>query len=186
MNQPSNHWRQMFERDQRGGGANAPHPAPHHGAAAHRSAPLPGARVYDDGHDAALSGTPPLSPEAINDEAAMALALDAPDYRPWIIQRGRTRPSLMLHLRRYDPRSRQWSGWAVAYPHLVAVEYTGDSLLSLDFGTRQFMLEGHKLGELIDHLQSGHVLCIQEYAPALWPAPPVGARIAEIRMVGRA
>lgn len=180
MNQstPSHHWRQMFERDARGS-------SPRAADAAAPPSPSPAfAGGYDDGHDPAASGAAPLSPEAVTDAAAMALALDAPDYRPWILQRGKTRPGLMLHLRRFDARAQQWQGWAVAYPHLVAVEYTGDRLLSLDFGARQFVLEGEGFGELIDHLQAGHVLCVQEFAPSVWAEAPSGPRVSAIRLVG--
>lgn len=177
MDQPdnSNHWRQMFDRDQRGGAQRAADSRP----AAQPSPPPPS---YDDGYDPAASSPPSLPPEAITDEAAMALALDAPDYRPWILQRGRTRPSLMLHLRRFDTRSRQWTGWAVAYPHLAAVEYQGSRLIALDFGTRHFMLEGEGLGELVERLQMGQVICVQEYAPSIWATPPTGPHILAIRM----
>jgi len=124
---------------------------------------------------------PPLSPNDITDEAAMALALDLNEYRPWILQRGRSNPVLMLHLRRHDPKSGLWMGWELSYPHLVAVEYTGDRLLSLDFGVRQFMLEGAGLDELARHLQTGNVLMVQEYDPSIWPGQPGGPRVSAIR-----
>lgn len=177
MDQPnsSNHWRQMFERDPRGVGQRAPDAS---------AMPPPRAPAYDDGFVPPASDAPPSSPESIIDETAMALALDAPDYRPWILQRGRTRPSLMLHLRRFDSRARQWTGWIIAYPHLLAAEYCGSNLVALDFGARQFMLEGEGFSELIDHLQSGHVLCLQEYAPSVWADKPNGPCISAIRLAG--
>ena len=94
--------------------------------------------------------------------------LDVSEYRPWVLQRGRSRPPLMLDLRRFEAKSGLWMGWQVSYPHLVAVEYIGDQMLSLDFGLRQFMIEGRGLSELARHLQDGSVLAIQEYAKGVW------------------
>ena len=110
----------------------------------------------------------------------------APDpsvYRPWTLQRGRSRPALMLELRRFEPRSGLWSGWQLSYPTLLAVEYTGDRLLSLDFGGRQFVIEGRGLDELARHLQQGGVLTVQEYAAAVWPGPLTGPAVTTIRKV---
>lgn len=173
MDQPNpNHWRNMFER----GGT-----PPKQGQNGHAAAgPFGG---LDDGYQPpppGADGRASLSHEEITDEAAMALALDPAEYRPWILQRGRGHPPLMLHLRRYEPKSGLWQGWQVSYPHLIAVEYTGDTLLSLDFGTRQFVIEGRGFGELIRHLQSGTVLLLQEYAPVVWPN---GAGIASIHAI---
>jgi hypothetical protein len=92
----------------------------------------------------------------------------------------------MLHLRRYEPRSGLWSGIQLSYPTLLAVEYTGDRLLSLDFGTRQFVIEGRGLNELARHLQRGSVITVQEYAPRVWASPPPGSLIAAIRKVAAA
>jgi len=137
---------------------------------------------YDDGFDPARQGGAPMSPQATADEAAMALADDTSQYRPWILQRG-ARAVPNLHMRRFDPRSHLWQGWVVAYPQFVAAEYLGDTMLCLDFGMRQFMLEGRGFGELVDNLQSGSVLRIQEYASACWRAPPAGAAISVIRLM---
>ena len=109
----------------------------------------------------------PSLPRALRD----GLALDMAEYRPWILQRGRSRPAIMLHLRRYEPKSGLWTGWQrwqMSYPHLAAVEYVGDRMLSLDFGQRQFVIEGTGLGELARHLQSGSVLMVQEYSQTIW------------------
>ncbi len=179
-------WREMFERTTgtrppETGHASAP-------PAATQPNPLGG---FDDGFQPpatpppkpegdAFSGPRLMSPAEIADEAALALADDGSEYRPWILQRG-VRPALMLHLRRHDPKSGLWIGWELSYPHLVAVEYTGDRLLSLDFGARQFMLEGTGLDELARQLQTGNVLMVQEYDPSVWPAPPGGARVSAIR-----
>lgn len=146
---------------------------------------------YDDGFDPTQHQArsemprPPLTPEEITDEAAMALALDAPEYRPWVLQRGRGRPAMMLHLRRYEPKSGLWCGWQIAYPHLVAVEYTGERMLSLDFGQRQFVIEGTGLDELNRHLQTGSVLMVQEYNGKAWPTRGEGGVITSIVRVGR-
>ena len=75
-------------------------------------------------------------------------ALDLTDYKPWIIQRVRSRPALMLELRRYEPRSGLWQGWAMPYHGLYAVEYIGERMLSLDFGARP----GTRAGKWRDHL----------------------------------
>jgi|GEM_PF-5836866 len=170
---PSSSWRTILDnrRHEPPPGTRAPAPSP-----------MPSGG-YDDGYDPAHQDAAPLSSQEVADEAAMALAIDAPEYRPWVLQRGRSRPALMLHLRRFDAKAGHWTGWAVAYPHLAAVEYVGDGLVSLDFGARQFMLEGRNLGELVDRLQNGAVLCVQEYAPSIWSAAPTGAAISRIRVV---
>ena len=148
---------------------------------------------YDDGFDPTQRQTSgempraPLTPEEITDETAMALALDAPEYKPWVLQRGRGRPAMMLHLRRYEPKSGLWCGWQIAYPHLVAVEYTGDKMLSLDFGTRQFVIEGTGMHELARHLQIGSVLMVQEYSEQLWSGSfdaPISSTIRRIELNG--
>lgn len=98
-------------------------------------------------------------------------APDLTEYRPWIVQRVRSRPALMLELRRYEPRSGLWQGWAMPYHNLHAVEYVGDKLVTLDFGARQFAIEGTGLDELARHIQQGTVLSIIEHQVALWPYP---------------
>lgn len=182
MSDHSNHWRNMFDRS----GAGQPPPRPRGPQPPHN--PLGG---YDDGFDPSQkeprghSGRAPLAPEEITDEAALALALDGRDYKPWVVQRGRSRPALMLHLRRFEQRSGLWMGWQVSYPHLIAVEYIGDRMLSLDFGVRQFMVEGEGLSELARHLQSGSVLALHEYAASIWPNGHDGAWIRSIRRLGQ-
>ncbi|WP_155847934.1 hypothetical protein [Asticcacaulis benevestitus] len=179
----SHSWRQMFERN---GGARPRVPergSPNISAGRPQPSAIGG---LDDGfqpsahtaHTPAAGATLPLS--EITDEAAMALAEDANEYRPWVLQRG-ARPVLMLHLRRHDPKSGLWMGWEISYPHLVAVEYTGDKLLSLDFGSRQFILEGTGLDELVLHLQNGNVLMVQEYAPSIWQKPAAEHCVSAIR-----
>jgi hypothetical protein len=182
---PTN-WRQMFEAKRR----DRPHEAEHSVGQANtigKGAPIGG---YDDCYDPSqpnLRGElprPPLTPEEITDEAAMALALDAPQYKPWVLQRGRGRPAMMLHLRRYEPKSGLWMGWQLAYPHLVATEYVGDTMLSLDFGTRQFVIEGTGLHELNRHLQNGSVMMVQEFAHEAWPNHNTGEVVRKIALVG--
>lgn len=175
MNDPTtSNWRSMFER----GGGQPPHPQ--------RSRPTP-SPAYDDGYQPpphGAGGAPPLTHADITDEAAMALALEAPEYKPWVLQRGSGRPAMMLHLRRYEPKSGLWCGWQIAYPHLVAVEYIGDKMLSLDFGARQFVIEGIGLGELARHLQCGSVLIVQEFSEVVWPAHPGNSSIYSVTRVG--
>lgn len=169
-----NNWRSMFER-----GGNGQPQTPRGKAAA----PV----GYDDGYappPQGVDGRTPLSHADIADEAAMALALDAPEYKPWVLQRGSGRPAMMLHLRRFEPKSGLWMGWQVAYPHLIAVEYVGDKMLSLDFGQRQFIIKGTGVGELARHLQNGSVLMVQEYVATIWPTHPGCPSIDSIIRVG--
>ena len=179
---PSN-WRGLFEQNRnhaRGAGGDATNAQP-------RAKPFGG---YDDGFDARATHAngdmpqPPLMPEDITDEAAMALGRDTAEYVPWVLQRGRARPAMMLHLRRFEPKSGLWIGWEIAYPHLIAVEYIGDKMLSLDFGTRQFMLQGLGLDELAARLQQGTVLMVQEYCDKVWPTRGSGGVITAIAKVG--
>ena len=103
-------------------------------------------------------------------------------YRPWVLQRGRSRPVMMLHLRRFDRKAGFWMGWQISYPHLVAAEYVGHRMLSLDFGTRQFVIEGNGLDELARHLQTGSVLLLQEFSKEVWAgAPSDGLTIDSIK-----
>lgn len=137
-------------------------------------------------------GTPPgaSAPEP-PPTAAAGLGEDAgntPDpsvYRPWVLQRGGTRPSMMLDFRRYEHRSGLWSGWAIAYPYLVGLEYTGDRMLSLDFGKSHVMILGSGLDELVRHVQQGNVVAIQEYAAAIWPSRSGSPVVDSIRQVAR-
>ncbi len=174
----SPNWRQMFEAKRRERPPGNDHTS---GGAAHGG--------YDDGFDAAHARAngdmphPPQTPEDITDEAAMALAGDTAEYMPWVLQRGSARPMMMLHLRRFEPKSGLWCGWEIAYPHLIAVEYTGDKMLSLDFGTRQFMLQGHGLDELAARLQQGTVLMVQEYCDRVWPTRGAGGVVNSITLI---
>ena len=131
-------------------------------------------------------GEQPPGPSAAmprDDSDDTDLSRDPTAYRPWTLRRGRSSPLLMLELRRYEPRSGLWSGWQMSYPTLNAVEYTGDRFLTLDFGNRQFVIEGTGLDELARHLQQGTVATIQEFAPAIWRQPAVGPSISNIRKI---
>jgi hypothetical protein len=132
-----------------------------------------------------ISALPPSQLEREELPVDDGLDIDLTDYKPWVLQRGRGRPAMMLHLRRFDPKSGLWIGWQLAYPHLVAVEYVGDKMLSLDFGTRQFMIEGDGLAELARHLQSGSVLMVQEYCAKAWASHGEGGVVKSIIRVSR-
>ncbi len=116
------------------------------------------------------------------DDAELA-APDRAEYRPWTLQRGRSRPAMLLDFRRFEPKSGQWSGTSIPYPHLAGMEYTGDTLVSLDFGARQVVIEGRGLDELTRHLQQGTVVAIQEYAASFWGRIAVGPVVTAIRLM---
>jgi hypothetical protein len=123
---------------------------------------------------------PPAREEPPDDDA---LQLDLTEYKPWVLQRGRSRPTMLLELRRFEAKSGMWMGWQLSYPHLNAVEFIGDKMLSLDFGTRQFVIEGSGLDQLVRYLQLGAVMTIQEYTGQIWPARPSGAVITAINKI---
>jgi len=133
---------------------------------------------WRDKFEQGREGQSPLAPPAIVDDDPVAP--DNLQYRPWLIQRGRSRPALLLNLRRFDLRSGMMIGWQASYPHLIAADYFGERMLSLDFGTRHFVIEGTELGELVHHLQQGTVLAIQEYSSVVWPAQPTGAIVTKM------
>lgn len=126
---------------------------------------------------------PPPPPPA--EEEDTSIAPDPVVYRPWIIQRGRSRPALLLNLRKFDPRSGLLIGWQVSYPYLIAADYVGEKMLSLDFGRRQFVIQGTDLSELVRHLQQGTVLAIQEYSAQVWPQLSPGPVVTVIDKVER-
>ncbi|MDR0779733.1 MAG: hypothetical protein LBF16_03435 [Pseudomonadales bacterium] len=132
--------------------------------------------------EARAAAEPPPKESAAHDGAADE-SPDAATYRPWLAQRGRARPVLMLGLRRFEARSGMWQGWAMPYAGLYAVEYLGGGTVSLDFGARQFVIEGSGLDELALRIQQGEVTCVQEYAAAVWPTLPAGAVVRRIRRV---
>jgi hypothetical protein len=137
---------------------------------------------FEQGRD----GRPAAPPPPVSEIEEESIAPDLAMYRPWIIQRGRTRPALLLNLRKFDPRSGFWIGWQAAYPHLVSADYVGERMLSLDFGVRQFVIQGTDLRELVRHLQQGTVLAVQEYCAAVWSDPPQGPIVTAIdRLEGK-
>lgn len=128
--------------------------------------------------------TPPARVRSEPEIDAAEPELDDREYRPWTLQRVRGRPPMFLHLRRYDKRSGMWQGWVLPYPGLRAVEYVGDRMLSFDFGTRLFVIEGEGLDRLAQAIQEGTVITINEYVAELWPM--VGAMVIHsIRELGQ-
>lgn len=107
----------------------------------------------------------------------------APDlqvYHPWILQRGRSHPAMFIDFRRFDPKSGLLMGCQMSYPMLMSMEYTGDKLLSLDFGQRKFVIEGSGMIDLARHLQQGIVLAVQEYSETVWKGRPEAGAITRI------
>ncbi len=131
---------------------------------------------------------PSVGPETPNsyDDASSDHAgeFDPAIYRPWILQRGRSRPAALIDLRWYDARAGMWMGCAMAYPQLVSVEYVGERMVNLDFGKRQFVLEGEGLIELVRRIQDGSVIAIQEHTTSIWPNQQKGPVINSIKRVG--
>lgn len=133
--------------------------------------------------DAAAAPAP--SPVETPEEAPEAddLAIDPTVYKPLVLQRGRSRPAMMLELRRYEPRSGLWSSWAMSYPSLYAVDLTGDRLLTLDFGARQFVIEGRGLDKLVRQIREGTAVGIVEHSAGIWPAPMSAVVVTAIRQI---
>ena len=126
---------------------------------------------------------PPPPPDPEYDDAPVA-GRETGDYKPWTLQRGAGRPSIMIDFRRYEPKSGLWMGKQLSYAHLLAVEYVGDRMVSLDFGTRSVVIEGRGLDELARHLQQCSVTIVHEHAPRLWAVAPDGAIVSTIRDIG--
>jgi len=110
--------------------------------------------------------------------------IDSSTYRPWIVQRGRSNAAMMLALRWFDAKAELWHGAAIAYPSLYAIDTLGDRAIALDFGTRQYVIEGHGLDVLTRHLLQGSVLKIVEYNSTIWPVRDNGPVVSVIRKVG--
>lgn len=70
------------------------------------------------------------------------------------------------------------------YHNLYAIETLGDRMLSLDFGMRQFVIEGRGLDELARQLQSGVVLGITQFDAGLWPSVQASPVVVSIRRAG--
>ncbi len=81
---------------------------------------------------------------------------------------------MFIDLRRFEPKTGTLVGCQMSYPHLIAIDYIGDRMVSLDFGTRRFVIEGTGLEELPMRLQQGMVLAIQEHTARVWPDKPLG------------
>ena len=126
----------------------------------------------------------PAATEAFDDVEFPSI--DPAEYKPWLLQRGRSRGLMMLALRWFDAKAGLWHGSALAYPSLYAVDSIGSRLVSLDFGLRQFVIEGSGLDELTRQLQQGNVVKIVEFASAIWPAQAEGAIVTGIRRVQEA
>ena len=120
---------------------------------------------------------------APGDEGEIAPPPDPKEYRPWILQRG-GRPALFIDLRRFEPKTGALIGCQMSYPHLIAIDYIGDRMVSLDFGARQFVIEGTGLSELPGRLQQGLVLAIQEYSSTTWAACGT-PKVTRIVMLGK-
>jgi hypothetical protein len=161
-------WREMFEQGRNGNGR---------GVDRNMGGNMPPAQ--QGGY--APTHAPASQRDELDDDGAPALDLST--YRPWTLQRGQGRPSMLLDLRRYEPKSGLWIGWQMAYPHLIAVEYIGDKMLSLDFGTRQFMIEGRGLDELARYLQQGSVVNVVEYSERVWGMDGHGPMIGRIAKI---
>ena len=91
---------------------------------------------------------------------------------------------MMLHLRRFDPKARIWTGWVLPYSGLYALEYVGGTV-SLDWGSRQFVVEGRGLEGLVHLVHQGTLHAIVEYCPDAWPRPVDSPIVTAIRPVRR-
>ena len=142
--------------------------------------------LFEDGRTRKPESSPspaPVTAEPEKDEDVIdeLRDLEKADYKPWVLQRGPSRPAMLLHLRRFEPKSGFWLSWQISYPHLIAAEFVGDRMLSLDFGTRQFVIQGEGLSQMSRHLQAGAVLLLQEYSTDIWKSRPPGAMIGAIQ-----
>lgn len=78
-------------------------------------------------------------------------------YQPWGSSRDGSRPAF-LDLRRADG-----TGEMIAYPYIIRIAYSGDSLISLIcVGGQAVTIEGLGLGELVRQLQAQAVAFVQE------------------------
>lgn len=139
---------------------------------------------WRDRFEQGRSGGPAAPPPPVIEEEEDLIEPGGIPYRPWIVQRGRSRPALLLNLRKFDPKSGMLIGWQASYPYLISADYVGERMLSLDFGRRQFVIQGTDLSELLRHLQQGTVLAIQEYSAEVWPELPPGPVVTAINKVG--
>jgi len=135
--------------------------------------------------DRAAVPTVPSTDQAAEppEEPELASPPNPQEYRPWLLQRSRSRPVMFLDLRRFEPRTGGLIGCQMGYPYLSAIDYLGDRMVSLDFGLRQFVIEGTGLDALALWLQQGQVLAIQEYSPRIWPTLPSGPIVRVINQI---
>lgn len=122
-------------------------------------------------------------PVEIDDE--LAAPIDTNVYQPWILQRGRGRPVMFIDFRRIEPRAGTVIGRQMGYPYLQAIDYIGDQIVSLDFGMRQYVIEGKGLSALARFLQQGHVLAVQEFSERTWRSHDGKAVVTKIVEVVR-
>lgn len=118
------------------------------------------------------------------DDVPHQLDPEPTEYRPWVLQRGSGRPAMLLDLRRFEPKTGTLTGSLVSYPQLMAVDYWGDRVVTLDFGSRHYVIEGTGLGDLPRWLQQGAVLAIQEYSARIWPLEIGGPTVHRISSIG--
>jgi len=135
------------------------------------------------GDRAAGPTIPSTNADSQSDEPELASPPNPQDYRPWLLQRSRGRPVMFLDLRRFEPRTGGLIGCQMSYPYLSTIDYLDDRMVSLDFGVRQFVIEGSGLNVLALWLQQGQVLAIQEYSPRIWPALPSGPIVRVINQI---
>jgi hypothetical protein len=83
-----------------------------------------------------------ITPQGIADDPIdeAAPAPDPRNYQPWIIQRGRWRPALLLDFRQFEPRGGMLTGCQMPYHHLAGIDDLGDGMVSLDYGVLQFVI----------------------------------------------
>lgn len=139
--------------------------------------------LFEQQRKGGASQPPPSPSPAVAYDDAEVSPIDQRDYKPWTLQRGPSRGSMMLGLRWHDPKSGLWHGSALAYPSLFAIDTIGDRMVSLDFGTRQFVLEGRGLDQLTEHLERGVVSSIVEFSSAIWQALPTGPMVRSIKPI---
>jgi len=141
------------------------------------------AAMFDRQANETAPSAQPAAQQAEAPAEAEIPAIDPTEYRPWTLQRGAGRPSMMIDFRRFDSKSGLWMGWQLAYPHLIAIDYIGEQLVSLDFGMRQIIIGGSGLGELTRHFQQGTVTTVQEYAQGIWHVKPQGPIVISLRRI---
>ncbi len=137
---------------------------------------LGGGNTHPQGAETLVEADEPLPP--LPDPTA---------YKAYHLQRGPGRPAMFLDIRRFDARSGTLVGTMLSYPSLLAVEYFDDHTVDLNFGMRNVRIEGQKLSELVQRLQTGAVLVVQQYSETIWGKErPVGPIIDKITDMGLA